>query len=533
MSIAGLLKQVTNGMQDERLEPPRGQPRLADVRAVFRPTGRFTTKIHRLDFERPPAFGQRTTVEIPRKGHLVTRLWLVVTLPDIRAPQIAAREAAVAAGRTFEGPNFNWTNSIGHALIEDLTLDIGGSRVEHLDGRLLEVLDEFGTPLEKLTVKNKLIGRNMTNYSEDDLVQSTEAVGGLRLAVELPFWFARGDCAAALPVDAINADMIRVGIGFRGLTGSYYTDSRLVGTADTDPCLVGGGTLWPIIDSPFYMSDVSGSTVPGLWNDGEAVTETVSLIPGQKMPSLALGDTYMLAEYVYLDKPEANRFRLADIQIPIVQHYALPVVATLGAPRVAIPLTVPNPVRALYFMGQRVEAPALNAWFLATRDLQDPRTKNTQMAQILYNNAPWWPDAAPLPQTSFSFPTGAFRWRDSEPFRAAAIVYEGGLVRERTEAMQLWRSVWPSLDCVKTPYVNRYMYMVPFSVLAEGKQPGSAPIGEANYDRILKRWLHLDLAPFAGSVDPNQVPNLNVYVWAETFNILRVYGGRAGCMFGF
>ena len=532
MSVAGLLKQVTAGMQDERLEPPRGQPRLADVRAVFRPAGRFTTKLHRLDFERPPQFGQRATVEIPRKGHLVTRLWLVVTLPDIRTPQIAAREAA---GTTFAGPTFNWTNSIGHAIIQDLTLDIGGARVEQMDGRLLEVLDEFNTPLEKLTVKNKLIGRNMTNYHEDDIISDTEAAGGKRVVVELPFWFARGDCPSALPVDAINADMIRVGVGFRGIEGAYYTDSRLVGSSEADPCLVGGGTLWPMVGSVFYQTGAGGSAVPGLWNDGEAVSSAVSEVPGGlQMPSgLPMGDTYMLAEYVYLDKPEANRFRLADLQIPIVQHYALPVVATQGAPRVAIPLTIPNPVRALFFMGQRVEAPALNAWFLATRDLQDMKTKDTQMAELLYNNAPWWPDAAPLPQTSFSFPVSGFRYRESEPFQAAAIVYEGGLVRARTTAMQMWRSIMPSLDCIKSPYVNRYIYMVPFSILGEGKQPSSAPIGEANYDRILKRWLYLDLAPFAGSVDPNQVPNLNVYVWAETFNILRVYGGRAGLMFSF
>lgn len=526
MSVAGLLKQVTNGMQDERLEPPRGQPRLADIRAVFRPAGRFTTKLHRLDFERPPAFGQKATIEIPRKGHLVTRLWLVATLPDIQAPQIAARAAALAAGQTFAGPSFNWTNSIGHALIEDLTMEIGGARVEQMDGRLLEVLDEFNTPLEKLTVKNKLIGRNMTNYTETGLVDDPEAVGGKRVVVELPFWFARGDCPSALPVDAINADQIRIGVGFRGISGSYYSDSRSVTSSSVDPCLVGGGTLWQMSGSPFYASDSSGSVVEGLWNNGSAVTAAVSEVPGGlKMPTgFPLDDTYMLAEYVYLDKPEANRFRLADIQIPIIQHYALPVVASLGASRVAIPLTVPNPVRALYFMGQRVEATSLNAWFLATRDLGSPR----EVAPLT-----WWPDAAALPQTSFSSPVPAFRFRDSEPFRAAAIVYEGGLVRARTDAMQQWRSIGPSQDCVKSPYVNRYIYMVPFSWLGEGKQSSSAPIGEANYDRILKRWLHLDLAPFAGSIDPNQVPNLNVYVWAETFNILRIYGGRAGTMFSF
>ena len=48
-------------------------------------------------------------------------------------------------------PKFGWTNSLGHALIDRLTLDISADRVESIDSRLLEILDEYHTPLEKST----------------------------------------------------------------------------------------------------------------------------------------------------------------------------------------------------------------------------------------------------------------------------------------------------------------------------------------------------------------------------------------------
>jgi hypothetical protein len=75
-------------------------------------------------------------------------------MPDIWTPQAKAR---VAAGSQNVIPSFGWTNSLGHALIANAQLEIGGARAEVLDGRLLEVLDEFNTPLEKVLTKNNLL----------------------------------------------------------------------------------------------------------------------------------------------------------------------------------------------------------------------------------------------------------------------------------------------------------------------------------------------------------------------------------------
>jgi len=36
-----------------------------------------------------------------------------------------------------------------------------------------------------------------------------------------------------------------------------------------------------------------------------------------------------------------------------------------------------------------------------------------------------------------------------------------------------------------------------------------------------------------GSYNSNDVPDYMVYIWAETYNMLRVFGGRAGILFAY
>jgi len=43
----------------------------------------------------------------------------------------------------------------------------------------------------------------------------------------------------------------------------------------------------------------------------------------------------------------------------------------------------------------------------------------------------------------------------------------------------------------------------------------------------------LELNPMAGYTTTFNVPRFLVYVWAETYNIFRVYGGRGGMMFAY
>jgi hypothetical protein len=509
--VASLLKPLTTGIQDARIY---FKPTFAPFVRLWNTTSRFTTQMIRLDFDSTPTFGGTAFFRLIRKGHLITRLFLVTTMPDIYTAQATAIAQADASGAAFLGPRFGWTNSLGHALIASTTLSIGNTEIETLDSRLMEILDEYTIPLEKTTVANRLLKRldnGFTQTSFGNTGQPTVAT------TPLPFWFSRGDSGCAFPIDAILQDDVRIGVTFRGINGLYYTNSRAAtpGIQGTD-----GANLWPMISSRFYQADPSGTVIPGLGTGQLAVP-----VPGgTTMPGLFLpGDTYIMAEYVYLDQPEANRFRLADLQVPIVQHYTIQPWPTNGLPRARIPIDVPNPCRDLFWMVQRLEAPSYNAHFLATRDLYGVTDPSSSI---------WWPDAIGLSSTEPGFLQPAFALSDSEPLSAIALMYQGSLVRLRTQTPAIFRSILPSWEQKKSPWVNRYYYNWSFG-LYNGYTPWSRPKGEANLDKITNRELLLEFLPSRGCNDIRFFPSYTVYVYAATYNILRVYGGRAGIMFAY
>jgi len=505
--VASLLSVLSTGIQDERLTA-KGVT-LHPFTKVWNKTGRFTTKWERLDFENTPAFGSTSFLRLLRKGHLITRLYLVASMPDLYTPQVAAARALAAAGGSgWAYPRFGWTNSLGHALVSQLTLDIAASRVETLDSRLLELLDEFHTPLEKVPAVNAAIKRRENGFTPQTFgwPPSGATVGtGYQetVVVPLPFWFTRGDTGCALPIDAMSADDVRIGITMRSITGLYSTTTHSLSAAQDN---TDGTALWSLQGAGFYAQD-------------PVLVPNQPRLPGVGMPvTMPLGECYVMAEYVYLDQNEANRFRLADLQVPVVQHYAIPPFDTQGLPNARIRFEVPNPTRDLFFFCQPWQAGALNAHFLATRTL----TGNVNTVPD-GGSMPWWPDATEM--------RPAFALSNAEPLSGYELDYEGSLVRFRTEGCSLFRSVLPSFEQRKTPWINRYFYNFPLGI-QNGFTPISAPRGEANLDKIPTRDLVLRFRPPYGRAGLD-VGRFTVYLYAETYNMLRVYGGRSGMMFAY
>jgi hypothetical protein len=488
--VASLVRLLHSGIQDERLLTND----FGCYVSVLVRAGRMTTQWSRIDFQQSPAFSQTAVCRLLKKGELITRLYLVANMPDIYAIQ----STAAASGSV--GPKFGWTNSLGHALVAQASISIGGSTVETIDSRLLEVMDEYNTPLEKVLNVNSMIGRIQNGFTETSLGNTSVPT---QVIIPLPFWFSRGDLGAALPIEAISVDEVRVSIQFRPVNSLYYTESRSAAPVAG----IEGSALWPMLGSQFYKTDLSGSVVSGL-----NYTGPVSRIPDVQMPlNLNLGDTYLLAEYIYLDKPEANRFRLADIEIPIVQHVAIDVKDTQRAVFYQIPFEIQNPIRHLYFMGQNYNASTYNAFFVSCANLRSG------------DDGVIWPDCEGLNGLTYSRLKPGYLKTGNEPFNLIELVYEGSYVRTSTENCALYRSILPSLEERKSPWINRYMYCIPFGMQAGYTDP-SVVMGEANMNRINKKELRL------GIVGGQQI---RIYCWAETYNVLKIYGGRAALLFSY
>lgn len=509
--VATLLRTLTSGLQDERLKYAV-QPNPAMFTKVFVRAGRFTSQWVRLDFNQLPTFGTSATVDLIRKGHFITRLFLVSSLPDIATAQAAAQ---VEAGTAQVAPKFAYTNDVGHALVANAEMTISGTIVDRLNSQLLEAIDEFGTSLEKVPAVDRLIGRMDTGYSP------TTGLGAMdpnpTVTVPLPFWFARGDSGCALPIDAMGSDLVQLRITFRSFNGLFYTDSR--NTAPVNP-LIDGSALWPLVGSTLYKADPGGSVVPGLdpLNPSSTWSPLTAKMPSS--PALTLGETYILAEYIYVDRPEANKFRMADLQIPVVQHYTIEPFDSQTLPEVQIPIRVPNPTKTMYIYPRRYEVAAYNAHFLATRDLSGAG----------YPLAPWWPNAVGLGgQVAPLRLIPAFALQDSEPIAAMTFAYEANFARWATQSPALFRSVVPGPSFTKSPWINRYLYAIPFGL----NSPPTVPLGEANLDKLRRAELRLQFSAQRGCTNPMQVDRYWVQVYLETFNILRVYGSRGSMLFSY
>jgi hypothetical protein len=519
MSSASLLSLVYSGLQDDRLLPPKGIPKINTFQKVFLKAGRFTTEWFRLNFDGRPSFGTTARATIPRRGHLVTRAFLVTVMPDIVSIYTAAA-AAAPPGYTTQ-PVFGWTNSVGHALVQQTEVTIAGEPIDTLDGRLLEVLDEFHTPLEKVTTVNRMLGRHDSGFTAR---ANGHASTNQEIITPLPFWFMRGDPSAALPIDAISLDSVQISVQFASINSLYVSEPPLAFTVNLSNAGNAGSNVAPgsltISGSSFYCKNnipyyTSITDTEFIYRDGS------NTIPsGMQTPtSLDIVDSYILLEYVYLDKPEANRIRLANITYPIVQHYPF-IYDTKGAPSAKVSLQIPNLTRDLYFMAHRPEADPFNAPFLATRDLNASNSSSNV----------WWPDAQGLGTKNPLIP--AYSRLDSEPISSISLAYEGSLIRYATDMPALFRSVLPGFEQIKTPWHNKYYYHIPFGTQHEQFGITNA-MGHANLDKVRRVELDLIFKPFRGSLQASQVPQYIIYIWAETYGLLRVYGGRAGLLFGY
>jgi len=519
MASASLVYLLYSGLQDERLLPPKGIPKIDTFQKVFRRAGRFTTEWFRLNFDGKPSFGTTARATIPRRGHLVTRAFLVTVMPDIKSLYDSAA-AAAPTGYTTQ-PVFGWTNSVGHALIQQTELTIAGEPIDTLDGRLLEVLDEFHTPLEKVTTVNRMIGRFDSGFTA---MANGHSGPNQEVITPLPFWFMRGDPSAALPIDAISLDTVQITVQFSSVNSLYVSEPpRLpLSTSNSPPGTTpeSGSNAVTSTSNTFYCKD-GISYYTSLTNTTFEYTNGTTVVSsGVKTPaSLDIVDSYILLEYVYLDKPEANRIRLANLSYPIVQHYPFQY-DTKGAPTAKIPLSIPNLTRDLYFMAHRPEADTFNAPFLATRDLNSSNSTSNV----------WWPDAQGLRTRQALLP--AYSTLDSEPLSSLSLSYEGSLVRYATDYPPLFRSILPGMEQRKSPWHNKYYYHIPFGTQHEQFGITNA-MGHANLDKVRRVELDLTFKPFRGSLKATDVPQYSIYVWAETYALLRVYGGRAGLLFSY
>src|SRR6056300_1606287 len=165
----GLLQLVAYGAQDVYLT---GNPQITFFKVVYRRHTNFSMESIEQTFNGTADFGKRVTCTVSRNGDLIHRVYLQVTLPSVES--------------TLSSQYFRWVNYVGHVLIKQVEVEIGGQRIDKHYGDWLTIWNELTIAPGLRDGYDNMVGN--TIHLTGTGLQSTDAT---TLYVPLQFWFCR------------------------------------------------------------------------------------------------------------------------------------------------------------------------------------------------------------------------------------------------------------------------------------------------------------------------------------------------------
>ena len=190
----GLLQLVAMGKQDVFLT---GNPQVTWFKMVYRRYTNFSTESSIIQFDNQADFGRRITTLIPRKGDLLGPMWLEIQLPAIYD--------------SVTGNPVSYTNAIGHALIQEISLEIGEQEIDKQTGEWMEIWSNHTITQDKLQGWNNMIGKTTGASQGNSPSEVVNMYGPLYLYVPLRFWFCKNP-GLALPLIALQYHPVRINI---------------------------------------------------------------------------------------------------------------------------------------------------------------------------------------------------------------------------------------------------------------------------------------------------------------------------------
>ena len=277
----GLLQLVAKGKQDVFLT---GNPQMTWFKMVYRRYTNFAIESQPMYFDGTPDFGKRITCNVPRRGDLLSQVLLEVTLPAITLT---------------DGTPVSYVNSIGHALIQEITLEVGEQEIDRQNGEWMEIWSNYTTTSDKKTGFYNMIGK-MDGYTPPTLF------GPLKLYIPLRFWFCKNP-GLALPLIALQYHPVRINLTLRPLSQLFFSQ---------------------------------GLTTPAC--------------SGLEVNPVSISSLMLWGDYIYLDTEERRRFVSSAHEYLIEQvQYTSPIPIAPGGTSGTLRLEFNHPVREMYWYIQR------------------------------------------------------------------------------------------------------------------------------------------------------------------------------------
>jgi hypothetical protein len=447
----GLLQLVATGKQDLFLT---GNPQISFFKMVYRRHTNFAVESQPMYFDGTPNFGQRITCLIPRRGDLLGKVYLDVTLPRIY---------------DTNGNVLSYTNSIGHALIQEITFEVGEQEIDRQTGEWMEIWTQLTTPLGQRDALNEMIGR-FEPYIPPTLIPGPNSEG-LRLLIPLQFYFCKNP-GLYLPLLALQYHPIRINITLRPLQQLFW------------------------IPPPIDMESQE------FWKP--ACTTNVDC-------TSQITNIMLWGDYIFLDVEERRMFVSATHEYLIEQVQYTPPYALTGQQNTAtVSLEFNHPIKELMFVVRRDEMLNRNEWFnysnLAINE-PIPSFGSYNVADYMNSNAP----------------------AGRMDLIANAKLQLDGYDRFAARGPNYFRLEQPYDHHTTTP-VSSFIYNYSFALRPEDSQP-TGTMNASRIDSIV--WQIQMNPILSNPVLPSwkQRGNCHIVVYGHNYNVFRVINGFGGLLF--
>ncbi len=325
------MQLVAYGAQDVYLT---GNPQITFFKVVYRRHTNFSMEAIEQTFNGTAAIGNQVTATISRNGDLIHRMYI---------------QTDITSTLGSDETNVMEIVNAGHAILKEVTVEIGGQRIDKHYSRWLDIWNELTLPQSKVTGVDEMINATLASKNIDlsnaaaadphPKVQSAKTV-----YVPLQFWFCRNP-GLALPLIALQYHEVKVNVTFENEA-----------TLNT----MGSATEF------FDNADVAASAA-----DPNTATKAD--------PTLSIANTSLWVDYIYLDTDERRRFAQVSHEYLIEQlQHTGSVASSEGSHR----LNFNHPVKELIWVEKQnatkpnVQNPVNNGWL---------KCLQSQSAKLLLN----------------------------------------------------------------------------------------------------------------------------------------------------
>ena len=433
MSSGGRVQLAAIGAQDVYLT---SNPQMSYFIKNYKRHTMFAMETAEAPFQQECLFGHRSRCNIPRIGDLVREIYLKIELPELNQGILKTYDSV-----TQEFININtyptYCDSIGHALIKQATLKIGGQTVEIINGDYLEIYSDMFIPKSQSFAIEQLVGRtyertglgpasNVTYRTE----QGFDAVGAFPRTFMVPLRFYQTqDPNLAIPLTSLTKQEVEVEILFEDVNKLIVNTQKLGGDEN----------LRSYVDTTLALG-------------AKPVTIT---------------NATLLVDYIFLSQDEADYFKSTEQSYLITQVQGLETQAS----KLENYETVPRQIKTTFVN------PVKEFFMIIQSDKFRPRDASTVDTTLT--------DYFMFRSTTVSSP---------DNLKSLELLFNGQpRIQSRIADSFYLRIAQPLQAHTKIP--QRYIYNYSYSLDPENYQP----TGQVNYSRIKDVYYNMYLNPATDS----------------------------------